>query len=51
MTNESLFSFKKMQDVMKKMSWVINGWKPHILEESILILDIHKAQNTEKVKP
>lgn len=30
--------------------WAKNCWKPFIKEESLLVLDLHRAQNTDHVK-
>ena len=30
--------------------WAMNYWKPHVTEESILVLDLHKAQKTERIQ-
>ena len=28
--------------------WAKNSWKPHVKEESLLVLDLHKAQKTDQ---
>ena len=30
--------------------WITNSWKPNVKEESLLVLDVHKAQKTENIK-
>ena len=30
--------------------WARNCWKPYVKEESLLVLDMHKAQRTETIK-
>ena len=30
--------------------WITNSWKPNVKEESLLVLDVHKARKTENIK-
>ena len=30
--------------------WVRTSWKPHVNEEILLVLDLHKAQKTDRIK-
>ena len=36
------------QNVMEY--WIKNCWKPHVKEETLLVLDVHKAQKTDQIQ-